>query len=238
MFKPTKRGRVVPSACWSGRWGSCARPHADHDRWREFYEKNKHRTQGDWLQLAVARHSVDVLLLHQRWAEAERALNDLIGVVEKGTDAHRTLVKSLASALNGLGRPGEAIDMLCKLVLGSPNPSTEDTLSTLYVCAQLARSSSIEVPAELRDVFIAASLEYGLAGVTDGESGSLLTAIESAHQQRLEAQDRYVEMLEGLTAKDPSARREHLRHYAESEPVRFFRDMALRSAREDNQGRE
>lgn len=209
-------------------------PEAALRGWSEFYENNRHRARGDWLRLIVGCHRADVLLVQQRWADAEHELSELLGQVERGSDLQRSMIRSMASALDGLGRAREAIDMLCGLVLESPDMSAEDVLSTLHMCARIAKTNNITMPEAARAAFDAAGAEYGIAReLSEPEPRSLIELIEEAHRQRLEAQDRYVKILDDLKTMAPSARREHLIRYAQREPVKFFRDMASRYACED-----
>lgn len=209
-------------------------PEAALNTWSEFYEINRHRARGDWLRLTVAYYRADVLLLQQRWADAELQLRGLLGQVEKHSDLHRSIVTSMASALEGLGRTREAIGVLRDLVIGSPDMSDEDTLGTLYTCAMIAKRNHAEVPEELWIPFDAAASRYGVATeASENEPTSLIAMIEAAHRLRLAAQDRYTRVLDDLRTKAPSARRECLIQYAQGEPVIFFRNMALTYAHQD-----
>ncbi len=206
-------------------------PEATLRSWSEFYSKHAHRDRDGWLRVSVCRQRATVLLRAKQYGDAERELREVMNQVE--SDAKTCAIPDLAElhalALEGTGRTADALRQLEGVLAGCPERHPDEALGTLLHYSQICRAHRMEIPDRLAQQIRSAIEGLGLPVPEDVTRTSLVEATFLAHRLRMEAQERYVAMIEEARTLPSELRADAVQRYVDRETVGYFRELAMRS---------
>jgi hypothetical protein len=113
------------------------------------------------------------------------------------------------------------------------HPGTIVGLFTKY--ARIADEEGWSVPSIYQSTFESAIFEWGMPVPAELAGSDLTQAILLAASQRLDAQNRYIVLLEELRNKPPDMQARLLREFMQTEPIGHFRELARRSLDGDDE---
>jgi len=199
--------------------------------WSEFYSKHAHRDRDGWLRVSVCRQRAAVLLRAKQYVDAERELREAMNRAESGakTCVVPDLAEFYALALEGTGRTADALRGLEDILAGSSERHPDEVLGTLLHYAQICRAHGMEMPGRLANQIGSAIEGLGLPVPEDVTRTSLVEATLLAHRLRMEAQERYVAMIEEASTVLPELRADVVQKYVDREVVGYFKELAMHS---------
>jgi tetratricopeptide (TPR) repeat protein len=182
-----------------------------------------------WLERSIRDYRALIFTLNNRHDEALDELRTIERSVKEGSEEFASAKLSIAHVFAQSGKPREALDELEAALDARHKLQTGTVVGLLTRYARIAHQEGWSVPSIYQTAFERAVVEWGMPVSSELMSSALTQAILLAAAQRLEAQGRYVKLLEQLRGKSPDARAQLLREFIEAEPVGFFREQARRS---------
>jgi len=203
----------------------------------DVHENYRNIDHDGWLERSIRSQRALIFLQSDRREDALVELRAIERNLEAGSDEFAENKHSIATVLARDGKPRDAIYELDLALADLERLRTGTVVGLLTAYARVASDHGWTVPQKYQSTFERAVREWGMPVPADLVDSDLTQAILLAASQRLEAQARYVALLEELSGKPTDVRARLLREFIDAEPVGYFRDQARRNL-DDGDARE
>lgn len=192
----------------------------------EVYEAYRHIDHDAWLERNVRSQRALIFLQSGCHEDALVEFRTIERNLEAGSEEFAENKHSIANVLARDGKPRDAIHELELALADREHLRTGTVVGLLTAYARVASEHRWTVPSVYQAAFERAIHDWGMPVPPELVSSDLNQAILLAASHHLEAQDRYIALLEELREKSPESRTRLLDDFVRGEPVGYFRDQA------------